>query len=176
MPTATAEAALVARQKGALQIATVNVGPTTASFIPPESCNTLGFSSAPGMTSTMYMFSYGVKCDQYGVIRHLDTDCLPRLYGGALNNMLMAPQGAFGGGVQPLIYPVISPATACPGGYTPACSFTGVAPSNTSTTVDPASFNNFANRVTSLLPEGQTAVACCLRYVTMTSLFLDAPG
>lgn len=136
---------------------TVNLGPLTSTFTPPLSCSSLTLSSSFTLRNHMdrIVFNYGRRC--LGVVEatpKVDEPCYPPRYGAAFERLQRLTRNN--------VYPVFSPASICPSGYTSACGFTS---SNATIAIASAEnvVNEFEMMMNTLLEETQTAIACCPR-------------
>ncbi|KAM3459560.1 hypothetical protein NHJ6243_006762 [Beauveria neobassiana] len=160
---------------------TVNLGPLTSTFTPPLSCRSLTLSSSFTLRNHMdrIVFNYGRRC--LGVVEatpKVDEPCYPPRYGAAFERLQRLTRNN--------VYPVFSPASICPSGYTSACGFTS---SNATIAIASAEnvVNEFEMMMNTLLEETQTAIACCPRYhstpsissiaaSTSTTMYVEAPA
>ncbi|KAM3509232.1 hypothetical protein MY11210_006415 [Beauveria gryllotalpidicola] len=134
---------------------TVNLGPLTSTFTPPLSCGSLTLSTSFTYANHMdrIYFNYGRRC--LGVMEatpKIDEPCYPPRYGAAFERLQKVTRNN--------VYPVFSPASICPSGYTSACGFTS---SNATIAIASAEHvvNYFEMMMNTLLAETQTAIACC---------------
>ncbi|KAM3441679.1 hypothetical protein MY4824_001457 [Beauveria thailandica] len=134
---------------------TVNLGPLTSTFTPPLSCSSLTLSSSFTLRNHMdrIIFNYGRRC--LGVVEatpKVDEPCYPPRYGAAFERLRRLTKNN--------VYPVFSPASICPSGYTSACGFKS---SNATIAIATAEhvINEFEMMMNTLLEETQTAIACC---------------
>ncbi|PMB63594.1 hypothetical protein BM221_010575 [Beauveria bassiana] len=146
---------------------TVNLGPLTSTFTPPLSCRSLTLSSSFTLRNHMdrIVFNYGRRC--LGVLEatpKVDEPCYPPRYGAAFERLQRLTRNN--------VYPVFSPASICPSGYTSACGFTS---SNATIAIASAEnvINEFEQMMNTLLEETQTAIACCPRPSAGESLTGD---
>ncbi|OAA40442.1 hypothetical protein BBO_06026 [Beauveria brongniartii RCEF 3172] len=134
---------------------TVNLGPLTSTFTPPLSCSSLTLSSSFTLRNHMdrIVFNYGRRC--LGVLEatpKIDEPCYPPRYGAAFERLQRLTRNN--------VYPVFSPASICPSGYTSACGFKS---SNATIAIASAEhvINEFEMMMNTLVEETQTAIACC---------------
>lgn len=114
-----------------------NVGPLPASFTLSASCTNEKAVFNDGSGSGVYVWYVGQECDFDKANLVVKDGCLPSKYNSAY-------------GADASVYPVFSPATACPEGYGPSCTWVGA-------------METFASSITVLdaLSIGQTAIGCC---------------
>lgn len=140
-----------------------NLGSLTSTFTPPASCASLTFAytgNIRGQTPVLG-FDYGKTCDANDR-RAADPACFPPRYGVAYNNLVAAAD------VNNRIYPVYSPATICPAGYTSACGFQGPTKtlSNPGAAVPTAPDTRsiaFQWTMSGILGSQESAIGCCPR-------------
>lgn len=148
-----------ARTAGAIY-PTVNLGPLTTTFTPPNSCSslTLAYVGHIRGQTDVFQFDYGRTCN-FDNRREIDTACLPARYGVAYRNLEEAAEP------NDAVLPVFSPATICPAGYTSACSFNGQTTTGTAPPSDetPVTGDMFGFTMSRILGSEQAAVGCCQR-------------
>ncbi|KAH0600247.1 hypothetical protein MHUMG1_01243 [Metarhizium humberi] len=145
---------------------TLNLGPLTTTFVPPENCDalTLGmYEDLPQTTetSTLVRWNRGYECPTtfHGTLQ-LISSCYPQRYGPAYDNIKdwMGPNA---------VWPFYSPGLLCPSGYATGCTMVYSPPGATESlpTAYPTAFPTSTSYATvstwTLLSKGQTGYGCC---------------
>lgn len=140
---------------------TVNLGPLTTTFTAPSSCSsyTMAYRGHVRGQTMVYQFDYGKTCG-FDDRRVVDAACLPPRYAAAYNNMDGATNE------ENVVYPVFSPASICPVGYSSACGFAGPTTTGTASAgaeTAPITGDRFGFTMSRVLASGQIGVGCCRR-------------
>lgn len=140
---------------------TVNLGPLTTTFYPPDGCTSqtdVALGNANGQRGNPSIVLYGTL-DQYSycsfsAARHSAVkSCFPPNFGSYYN---VVPTSGSGD-----VYPVYSPGLVCPAGYGPSCTFT----KTTSSLPYIPDRDAVDYTIQQILKDCQTAIGCCPRCV-----------
>ena len=140
---------------------TVNLGPLTTAFEPPDNCNVLALAYHGHRANTspvldLYQFNYGQECDVLDDKFSIVSSCVPPRFASAYSGIY--------GGMDDGVMPVYSPGLACPSGYQPVCTFYGNNTVAYGSWVDRSVGATVGGTYMAMLDAKETATGCCPKY------------